>query len=303
MAGAASKISARAEGFALRALEADPNLADARLAMVWVAFVTGDVRAGLRRLRERLEGAPTHALAHSILEGWLWEAGRTGAGFRRFDVAHRLGIDAHVAFGIELRVRALHDQSAELERILAGSRGTPRMASLAPILAEVFMWQPSSALAAEAIPPLRAVPPGSHWDMALPLVESVARGERSPEQLAVVRGFFQGVTRSPLASWHLALNGKNGAAMLRYFGGGDDEVLAMVEHAAAQTACIDLAWFDRTPSLESLRSNARFTASRAERRRAGGDARLVNLQAHARPHDEALTAARPARSSAAETGM
>jgi hypothetical protein len=264
MSGVDPGIAARAEELALRALGADPHLADACFAMARVRMLNGDVRAGMRGLRETLTLSPTHAPAHFVLGAALCEAGHTEAGFRRFEVGHRLAPRTGNAYANEYRARLLAGHAREAERILSLAMGSPMMASITPVLTEVCAWTGDKRLASLAAEGLRTLMPGTHWEAALPFLDAIASGAWGERELAQAHAHFEAACSAPLASWYRALLREIGAGYLALFGASADVVLGFVRAAASQPACIDLAWFDHVPFLAPFRADARFAEARAQ---------------------------------------
>jgi serine/threonine-protein kinase len=181
-AGAEPTLAARAEELAMRALDADPQLADACYAMARLRFVLGDLRAGVRGYRETLALAPMHAGAHFSVAQVLCDVGQLDESLRRYELAARLGSAGGAAQAFLLRALYLAGREAEGKALIARARGTPHMHSLMSAISEVCAWNDDRALTAEVVAQIHTAPRGGPWEHAVSLLEAEARGDHGPSR-------------------------------------------------------------------------------------------------------------------------
>lgn len=249
-------VAARAEELALRALQADPSLGEAYLAVATLRRARGDYRAAVRSMRQALEHSPAFGPAHHLLGRFLCEAGHVDEGLHRLDVGGRLGERSVIAQSVELRVRALLGHEARARDHLARLKSEGLLASVAQTTCELAIWWNDRALAAEAAADFQRSSSSAVWARFTPVLQAFARGE-------AIEWVEPQLQTTSSTGWGRMRAGMIHAAMLI----ASNEVEAaksVVLQVSDEPTCIDLLWLDRAPSLVVLRATPEFATARAK---------------------------------------
>ncbi|NOU29684.1 MAG: protein kinase [Polyangiaceae bacterium] len=247
----------QAEELFLRAIDADPTVAEAYHAISVLRFMSGDYRSARRALDEALRRSPSLAVAHADLGQLACETGHTEEGLRRVAVALRLAPNLSTAHMERARTEALVGDRASAEAFIA--QATERLGPFTLMVLRIRLpfWWHDRAAAGSMAALLERNPTGALWDLALPMLKSYAAGG----EVEGANEIFESLTAMRVAPRQRCVMHEIAA---EYFASSDrfDEVLAHVE-AAAALPFIDLLWLDHCPLLEPVRKTARMAEARA----------------------------------------
>lgn len=248
---------ARCEELALRALETDPRVADARYAVANVRLLLGELAAGLRAVEETVRTSPTYAGAHCTLGMLLCESGHATEGTQRIDLAIRLE-PKNVIFQVErAQVHALLGERERARTILA--EVAARAGPAACIVGEtrIAVWWNDHEMAARCAATIEAQPGGASWKRASGLMRAIANDEPFPE----IEETLAALTDARCAPRHRARM-LSIATECNARAGRVEEAFASLA-LQAQLPFIDLMWMDLCPPLEVMRADPRFSEARA----------------------------------------
>lgn len=250
----AFEISERA---ARRALDLSPALGDARVALASLHLAVGDGAAAAREVAAALRaGGWTSPNVQDLHGRLLSEAGAVKQGLERLRAAVAIDPTLERARVDIIRLNALLGEWEEVsaaEDVRTSPTGIFWM-----LAARLALWNPDARWAEDLekrILPLSDVP---QRDIALKLLR-VRAGASSADELAptlLARAQHRRRAVRGAILWRQIL------AEVLLFAGEADEALQVIEKAV-DLGLLDLAWLDRCPLLERLRSSARFQAARA----------------------------------------
>lgn len=249
---------ARAEELSLRALAADPDVAESYNTVGVLRVSAGELRAGARAFGEVIARAPLHAEAHARVGHLLVQTGRVDEGMRRVELALRLDPRLVMAHVDRAWVFALTGDRARAEAALAEAGRIAGPSAPLMVLVRLAVWWGDRALAAQVAGALEQEPTDSGWVAALPAMRAAAVGEFFAGAPALLEGLANSLGASPqmrcmqheIACEYLAAYGQIDAAF------------DWLERASA-LPLVSLLWLDRCPALDALRGDARFGRVRA----------------------------------------
>jgi serine/threonine-protein kinase len=251
------KLAARAEEVSLRALAADPSLAETYHTIGLLRIVQGETRAGVRAFEEALLRSPRFVPAHTSLGAVLVETGRLAEGIQRLDLALRLDALAFDTWLERARAKALSNDRRGAEEdlrqasALSGALGTYWLAT------RLVVWWNDREGAARIADAMEQTRTGAAWEMAIPLFRALGRGEYfdgAPE--------IFGRVASTHASPRRLCTGVEIATEYFALFGRDAEAFRWLERAESLPLSA-VTWLDRCPALASIRSDPRFAKVRA----------------------------------------
>ena len=255
--GTDRSVLARAEELALRALETDPRLADARFAVAETRVYLGELVAGVRAIEETVRTSPSYAPGHATLGGFLCESGHLNEGVRRIELAIRLE-PKNVIFQVErARVHALLGERARAEGILADVAARAGRASIIVGEMRLAIWWNDREMAARCAATIDEQPGMASWKRAAGLMWSVARGEPFPQ----AKEIFAVLTDGRSVPRHRAR--MQAIATEYYAWAGDTEAAFATLGPLADLPFTDLLWMDRCHVFDAMRSDPRFSEARA----------------------------------------
>lgn len=251
-----------AEDWALRALAADPSIAETYTTLGLVRLHQGNLKASLKAFREALARNPRSAEASSYVGRFLAEAGHTTEGIRRMELALRVDPAMQRAWWDLARTYALLGEDARADAALdrgeaaGGTADTSFMAR-----GRIVLWRKDVAAAKALVARMESMgaPEESGGRRALlPALRSMIANDGAPDPSADITQAFAAVIRSPANRtfvWQVS-------AEVRGAGGDTEGALDSLEKAAA-LSLMDLLWLDRCPSLAPLRESPRYGKVRA----------------------------------------
>ena len=248
---------ARAEELALRALEVEPRVADARFTVASARLLLGELVAGVRAIEETVQTSPTYAAGHSALGQLLCESGHPAEGVRRIELAMRLAPHT-VNFRLERAlVHALVGEREQAKAILADVAALAGPAATIVWESRIATWWSDRELAAHCAASIEAQPGGASWKLAGGLMRSLARGERFAE----AEETFAILTNPATVPRHRA---RMQSIATEYYASASRTEEAFASLAVlVDLPFIDLLWMDLCPALEAMRADPRFSEARA----------------------------------------
>ncbi len=247
----------RAEELALRALAADPAVADALHVVALIRLASGELGAFLRAEEECLRQAPYYAEAHQTLGQLLCESLHLAEGRRRLDLAERLDpTQITIAFQ-RARVAALLGEVDTARQILRRARERAGPLSTAVLDSRLAIWLEDCEDAARIAEVVTQASAGAAWDGIAALMRAFVQGELPP-----MAGDMLAWTVQPdVAPRHRCMMHEIGAELYAALG-EPERALSYVE-AFTRIPQTDLLWMDRCPALASIRDDPRFAEARA----------------------------------------
>ena len=257
LGGTERSMLARAEELALRALEVEPRIADARYTVASARLLLGELVAGARAIEETVRLSPTYAAGHAALGLLLCESGHPTEGVRRMDLAIRLEPKT-VMFRME---RALvHALLGERERARAIIGEVAALAGPAATIvweSRIAVWWNDREMAAQCAAKIEAQPGAPSWKRAGGLMRSIARAEpfaEAKETFAILTDPRtvprQRARMHSIATEYYAVSVRTEEAFTS---------LGLL----VELPFIDLLWMDLCPALEPMRADPRFSEARA----------------------------------------
>jgi serine/threonine-protein kinase len=252
-----AKLAARAEELALRAIDIDPSVADAYFAVGSIRAAMCDFGAALRAAQEALRHNRRIADAHQLVGGIMGDAGRLEECVRRLELAIRLepkapSIRNHLALAL-----ALMGRKDDALQTLAETKALGGVMVTVPCEQRLVVWWRDYERAGQLAEEMTSLRTGAAWEQAIPFLRAYARHEPYGGADAIL---------SVLASPRIAPRRRS--MMYEIFADyhadiGETERAFVYLDEAMKLPYINLAWLDRSPSLDSLRASPRFAEMRA----------------------------------------
>lgn len=247
----------RAKAAAMRAVEAAPNLAEARLALATVQIQSGEPAGALREAKLAVTKGPGLAEAHWLLGRILCEVGKADDGVRHLEVAMTLDPSLELSRRDLARVYALLGEWDKSDRYLAFNERAMEDPGLWIDRSRLTLWRRDAALAARH---LSEMPPNlERGAIARLLFTMVADGGKTvPYDDPMVRGTF-GAMQSGTGRRHAFFAQVD--AELAVFLGLNDRAIEAIRRAI-DAGLIDILWLDRCPLFEEIRKTFLFRVER-----------------------------------------
>jgi serine/threonine protein kinase/Tfp pilus assembly protein PilF len=259
MMGASDRsMIVRAEEVSLRALAADPTIADTYYTIGIVRGSQGELRAAVRAFQDAVARNPLLSEPHSQLGRWMSESGRLEEGSHRLDLAIRLDPQALYAYLERARNFALTGDRQRTEQDLARAERVGGPMATVLLRMRLAVWWNDRAMAAACADTIEAAKSGGAFDNAIPQLRAMAKGEIFAQAVQV----YDAVADAARAS------SRQRSLMLQiaseYFASIGDVENALVRlERAVELPMVDLLWLDHCPSFEEIRKLPRFAKARA----------------------------------------
>jgi serine/threonine-protein kinase len=239
---------ARADDLTARAVALAPELGDAWAALASFRLHTGDPGGAAEALRSGVEHAPQSALLQEMLGRLLLEANAIDRATVHLDIACELDPTLFTARFERCRAYGLLGDWVRADALLSDALKSGGLDAGATVMAraQLALWQGAKAPDVEARP-------NTYASVFLAVLRSRAL---TAEHRAFIHERVLG-TPGRLRAFFNQRNAEIHAAL-----GETDAAIADVD-ASVRDGLIDLAWMDRSPTLASLREDARWTSMRA----------------------------------------
>jgi predicted Ser/Thr protein kinase len=248
-------LLARAEDFALRALQDDPSLSQAQHVIATVRIEGGELLAGLRAEEECLRHDPRNAGAHASIGELLCESLFVSEGRRRLDLAGRL--EPSGTFLARIKVAALLDERARAQAILDEITAKGGEIGAVVAMTRIAIWWDDRAMAAHSADVIEKTKAGASWDAASEVLRSYVSGDLSPD----APKNFATLTSSDVSPRHRSMLHEIAADYFARMGQAELAIEHIVK--AAQLPFTNLLWMTTSPPLALVRADPRFAEARA----------------------------------------
>ena len=250
-------LVARSEELALRALDAEPTLANAHHVIAQIRGDDGELVAALRAETECLRHDPRNAEAHATLGWWMAQALHVREGMRRLELAARFAFNDSYVYFARIHVLAMTGDEGGARTLLAEMAARFGELAAAVLRSRAAVWWNDRDLARSTAETIEQAKAGAAWDGAAGLMRIFVSGTFDDEAPGALAGLVdKGVARRRRTMMH-CIAADFYAAM-----GQLDLALAEVE-AFARLPSLDLLWMDGSPPLAPLRAEPRFAEARA----------------------------------------
>jgi serine/threonine protein kinase len=243
--GTDSKLVARGEELALRAIDLEPAAVDAYVA--------------LGAIQEALRLDPRCADAHHAIGIILAETGNLVEGLRRVQLALRLAPWSVLMQNSQLNMLALLGKREEAVRVIEAASSLADGYATIPAEMRLAVWWHEPARATAVADRMEAAGKmGAAWETAIPFLRSYARGEPFQHTEAIIAQLAAPsiAPRRRLMMYEI---------FAEYYADlGEGERAFHFLDQAMKLPFIDIAWLDHCPALASIRGEPRFAEIRAK---------------------------------------
>jgi serine/threonine-protein kinase len=259
----------KAMAAARRAVEAAPQLPEARLALGTVLFQAGDNPGAVRELKIALANGPGHAEAHALMGRILSESGNTDDGMRHLEVALTLDPSMDLARRDLSRTLELLGSSEKALRVLDGLSHTVDDAGRTIHLARSLLWRRASDEAAKVLATMKETT--GRFALTHRILTLIATNDKqlflkdfdSREAMARAKGIGR------RSVFFAQISAEIGAFV------GDEVMVFEYMVAAVDAGLIDLLWFDRCALFEPYHHTMSWIAMRARLQARSSDIALA----------------------------